>query len=199
MQYGNMEITSLTLYDDWAELFVSCAPSFYSVLTKYQLSLTKMTEEETKEISKKVTEYQKANRELESTKEKVKLLKEEEQDEFMQKIKEYEDTLNTLGEELAQKNIELSLTSGYSDEDLERIKEARSKYLIELEQLIEYIANGIKQDDRETQLYPYAEYKKLPVGVKERLISDVARHEDNGINPSFLVKLAAVLKKSTNQ
>ena len=198
MQYGNIEIKSLTLYDDWAELFVSSAPSFYSVLTKYQLSLTKMSEEETKEISHKVTEYQKANKELDETKEKVKLLKEEEQDEFLVQIKEYEETLEKLGYELAQKNIELSLTSGYTEQDLEKIKTARTAYLVELEQLLEFIANGIKQEDRETPLYSYSEYKKLPVGVKERLISDVARHEDNGINPSFLARLEAVLKKSTN-
>ncbi len=198
MKYGNIDIPSLVLYDDWAELFVTEAPEFYSALTKYQSSLTKMTEEETKEISKQVTEYQSTTQELESIKEKVKLLPEEEAVEFNNTIKEYEDKLKTLGTTLAQKNIELSLTSGYTEADLNKIKSARTVYLDQIKKLLEYISNGVKKEDRETQLYAFDVYNKLPVGVKERLILDVARHEDNGVNPSFLAKMEAVLRKSSN-
>lgn len=195
--YGHLTIEDLTLYGDWAELTLELMPKFYSTYNDYQLSLQKMTNEDVEIISKQAAQYAETSKKIEELEEKIKLLDESERGPFLLELEEYKKKNEAIGLELVKINAEKAISGGYSEQDLKKIKETREAYIKTRDDILKLISQGLTHPDRTTPLYNFEEYAKLSPGVKERLIIDVLRHEDNGINPFFLKKTEALFQKNS--
>jgi len=185
MKYGNIDIPSLVLYGGMEEQFTNLSPLYAHAVKAWEMAANGQSLEDIQALGSIYEEYEEWRikaEELEKT-----------TDRSPEQQVEYEKSM-TQATKLALKITKNTnnVSAGLNNEQKERLATKRKEAVGLMNQMIGFIANGLRDLDLETKIATLEDFMNLREPVKKRLIYDVSAEPENGQPLGFTQRLGEV-------